>query len=64
MKSQEEPDRYIMLSKWEPTTQLCPNCGQMNRHDLSERIYHCSCGYTNDRDVHAATNMLRLAQLL
>lgn len=63
MKSQEEPQRYIMLDKWFPTTQLCPNCGQKNRHELDERTYHCSCGYTEDRDIHAAKNMLRFAQL-
>ena len=63
MKSKEEPDRYIMLDKWIPTTQVCTNCGQKNRHKLDERIYHCSCGYTEDRDIHAAKNMLRFAQL-
>lgn len=63
MKSQEEPERYIMIDKWLPTTQICPECGQKNRHELDERIYHCSCGYTEDRDIHAAKNMLRFAQL-
>lgn len=63
MKSQEEPERYIMIDKWMPTTQICPECGQMNRHKLDERIYHCSCGYTEDRDIHAAKNMLRFAQI-
>lgn len=60
-KSQEYPDRYIMLSKWAPTTQFCPACGQKNPHGLEERTYRCSCGYKEDRDIHAAKNMLIFA---
>ena len=63
MKSQEEPERYIMIDRWLPTTQLCPNCNKKNKHQLDERIYHCSCCYMEDRDIHAAKNMLRFAQL-
>ncbi len=62
-KSQEQPDRYIILSKWTPTTQYCPCCGQKNPHGLEERTYRCSCGYTEDRDIHAAKNMIYLAGL-
>lgn len=63
IKVNEEPAHYIMLDKWIPTTQLCPNCGQKNKHKLSERTYHCSCGYVEDRDIHAARNMLLFAGL-
>lgn len=64
MKSQESPDRYIMLDKWVPTTQVCPQCGKKNRHKLNERIYQCSCGYTEDRDTHAAKNMLKFVAVV
>lgn len=62
-KSHEQPERYRMLSKWEPTTQLCPQCGSLNKHGLEERIYTCSCGYSEDRDIHAAKNMLVFAEI-
>lgn len=62
-KNQEQPDRYILHSKWTPTTQFCPVCGQKNKHGLDQRTYRCACGYTEDRDIHAAKNMLYLAGL-
>lgn len=64
LRVQKEPNRYIMLDKWKATTQLCPKCGKKNLHTLDQRIYRCSCGYTEDRDIHAARNMLVFAQLL
>lgn len=62
-RSLAEPDRYICLSKWLPTTQQCPVCNKKNKHELDQRIYKCSCGYTADRDIHAAKNMLIFANL-
>lgn len=53
-------ERAIMLDKWSPTTQWCPACGGKNKLALSERQYVCPCGYTEDRDVHSARNMVRL----
>lgn len=57
----EEPNRYIELSSKYSTTQLCPRCGQLNKHSLEKRIYKCSCGYEEDRDIHSAKNMLVFA---
>lgn len=62
-KVSEEPERYTMLNRWLPTTQLCPACGQQNRISLSDRIYRCDCGYECDRDIHSARNMLVFAGL-
>lgn len=62
-RSLSEPEKYICLDKWTPTTQYCPNCSKKNKHDLSQRVYYCSCGYTADRDIHAAKNMLLFAKL-
>lgn len=55
-------DRVVVLPKWAPTTQLCgnDNCGVLNKHSLDERVYNCSCGYSFDRDTHAALNMIRM----
>jgi len=53
-------DRVVVLRSNAVTTQTC-KCGVRNKHELSQRVYHCpSCGYRNGRDVHAAQNMVRL----
>ena len=57
----EEPERFIQLDSKYATTQLCPNCGSLNKHALDKRVYTCSCGYTADRDIHSANNMLVFA---
>lgn len=44
------------------TSQTCYQCGGRQRMDLSEREYNCSCGYSNNRDVNAALNILRLGE--
>lgn len=62
-RASEYPNRYICINKWIPTTKFCPNCGANNKLKLSDRIYKCSCGYTADRDIHAAQNMLYFAKL-
>ena len=50
--------RVCVVNRKCATTQLCPNCGRLNKHSLDKRVYHCSCGYTEDRDIHSAKNML------
>lgn len=50
--------RVCVVNKSCPTTQLCPQCSKLNKIPLSERDYSCSCGYTSDRDIHSASNML------
>ena len=50
--------RVCVINRSCATTQLCPKCGALNKHSLDKRVYHCSCGYTMDRDVHSAKNML------
>ena len=49
----------LVLSKWVPTTRFCHHCGSEIALDLGERVFKCPyCGHTEDRDVHAAKNML------
>ena len=50
--------RVCVINKKCATTQFCPNCGTLNKHTLDKRVYRCSCGYSEDRDVHSAKNML------
>ena len=55
----------IVLDKWIPTTKMCPNCGTINKHiTLNNRTFHCGCGYSEDRDVHSARNMLKIKDLV
>ncbi|NEO23122.1 MULTISPECIES: transposase [unclassified Moorena] len=44
------------------TSQNCSNCGTKVPKKLKDRIHSCPhCGYTEDRDVNAAINILKLA---
>ena len=54
-----QKDNVVVLNRFVPTTKLCINCGIW--HDelkLSDRVFRCSCGVNEDRDIHAAKNML------
>lgn len=43
------------------TSQNCSNCGKKVKKSLSTRTHVCPhCGYTEDRDINAAINILRL----
>lgn len=47
------------------TSQTCSSCGERVPKDLSVRVHSCpACGYTADRDVNAAKNVLRLGRSL
>jgi putative transposase len=41
------------------TSQDCPACGTRVTKSLSTRTHVCECGYTEDRDVVAAINILK-----
>ena len=54
-----------MLDKWIPTTKWCPKCRSLKKDiQLSDREYICSCGYSEDRDIHSAQNMLAIKNLV
>lgn len=48
-----------IVNRYLPTTAMCPACGTITKQSLSERVFRCACGYTEDRDVHAAKNILK-----
>ena len=54
----------IMLAATIPTTKICMRCGKVHDVPLSQRTFKCFCGCTEDRDVHAAQNMLDIASLI
>jgi putative transposase len=49
----------VEVDRFFPSTKTCPECGTMNNPSLSDRVYICDCGYSMDRDVHSALNILR-----
>ena len=56
-------ERVVVLSKSAPTTKYCPHCGKLKQDiTLADRVYSCSCGYSEDRDIHAARNMILLSK--
>lgn len=56
----EASGHSFKISKWEPTTKMCPVCGCINHPTLADRIYKCGCGYTMDRDTHSARVVLMI----
>ena len=56
-------ERVTILSASVPTTKYCPVCGKLKKNiTLADRVYNCECGYSEDRDVHAARNMILLSK--
>ena len=56
-------ERVTVLSSREPTTKYCPVCGKLKKNiTLADRVYECECGYREDRDIHAAGNMILLVK--
>lgn len=47
-----------VVNRWYPSSKTCRHCGRIkNDLGLSDRIYRCSCGYIEDRDLNAALNL-------
>lgn len=54
-----ENDKVIVLDKWFPTTKYCRQCGSKIELELKDRIFECpNCKIKEDRDIHAANNMI------
>lgn len=65
-KAEEAGVIVIAVSPYN-TTQACSRCGELpgSAKTLADRIHSCSyCGYTADRDLNAAQNILRLGSSL
>ena len=56
-----ESPKTVILERWYPTTQWCPICGSKTKLELSDRTFECcNCHNTEDRDIHAANNMIAI----
>jgi putative transposase len=53
--------RFVKVSRWFPSTQLCSNCGALTgpkgRDQLNVRTWSCDCGTVHDRDSNAEYNL-------
>lgn len=60
----EEAGTAVVAVDPRNTTQVCSACGALPKikKTLSDRVHSCPCGYTADRDVNAALNVLHLGQ--
>ena len=56
-------ENAVMLPKWVATTAWCSSCGVLTKHDVNMSVFLCSsCGFSEDRDSHAARNMVILGE--
>ena len=47
-----------VVGRFYPSSKTCHNCGCVKSDlKLSDRIYNCECGYTEDRDYNASLNL-------
>ena len=58
-KSEKFGREFVVISKWEPTSQVCSDCGyRWGKLDLSVREIVCmNCGTLHDRDDNASKNI-------
>ena len=50
--------KVIKIGRFEPSSQICSNCGHRQKLSLEDRIYKCPhCGNEIDRDTNAAINI-------
>lgn len=57
----ENAGRTVRAVNPRNTSQMCSQCGELVKKDLSVRIHHClNCGLEICRDLNAARNILRI----
>ncbi|MBG1271456.1 RNA-guided endonuclease InsQ/TnpB family protein [Nostoc sp. WHI] len=58
-KSEKFGRKFVVISRWEPTSQTCSDCGyRWGKIDLSVRSVLClNCGTEHDRDENASVNI-------
>lgn len=57
-KCKENNIELRVVDRWFPSSKICNCCGCIKTDlKLSDRIYKCDCGYTEDRDFNASLNL-------
>jgi len=61
-KSEKYGRTFTVISRWEPTSQVCSDCGfKWGKLDLKIRSVKClNCGTEHDRDENAAKNIVQV----
>ncbi|RHZ35978.1 zinc ribbon domain-containing protein [endosymbiont GvMRE of Glomus versiforme] len=59
----EEVGKEVVEVDPRNTSQLCSECGELVPKKLSVRVHKCSCDYKENRDINAAHNILKRAEL-
>ena len=57
----EEAGRRVVLVDPRNTSKMCSRCGVLVEKKLSDRMHHCICGLSINRDLNASFNVLHLA---
>ncbi len=51
--------QVVKIDRYFPSSKTCYSCNTVKSTlDVSERMYHCECGYSEDRDLNASYNIL------
>lgn len=49
---------FVKIGRFDPSSKMCSNCGNITKLELSDRNWTCSrCSITHDRDINAARNI-------
>ena len=49
---------FIEADRWYPSSKTCSHCGKIKKNlKLSDRTFHCECGFVIDRDLNASINL-------
>lgn len=57
-KLEDQGKKLIKIDKWFPSSKTCSSCGHIKESlSLSDRIFHCDCGFVADRDWNASINI-------
>jgi putative transposase len=58
-KAEVSGTKVIVANRWFPSSRLCLRCGTVHETlTLADRVFVCpACGFTDDRDFHAADNL-------
>jgi len=61
-KSEKLGRELVIINRWEPTSQVCSDCGfKWGKLDLKIRSVCCvSCGTEHDRDINASRNIQKV----
>lgn len=57
-KAESQGTKFVEAPRNFKSTQICSNCGAVQKMSLSQRVYKCTiCGHIEDRDLNASHNL-------